>query len=88
LINEISVLREIEHPNVIKLYEVYESKNNIHLILELLKGGELFNQIKEKGHFSENYAAKIMKNLLTALSAIHKNNIVHRDLKPENLIFS
>ena len=85
---EIDLLRIIEHPNVIKLYEVYEDETHIHIVLEHLKGGELFRHIQQKGAYNEYDAAKVMKQLLSALCYIHKRGIIHRDLKPENIIVS
>ena len=85
--DEISLLRKIRHPNVLQLYEIFESEANIHLILEHLNGKELFDQIKERGYYREKDAATILKCILNALVVLHSNYIVHRDLKPENLIF-
>lgn len=84
--NEISVLRQISHPHVIELYEVYESRKYIHLLLPYLQGGELFERIKDKGLYKEKDAQKVMYNFLSALKYLADNKIVHRDLKPENLI--
>ncbi len=86
MIKEISILRTIEHENIIKLYSVYESQNYVHLILEYVKGGELFRKIKERKTHSEEECRTIMKSLLEAIAYLHKKNIVHRDLKPENII--
>jgi len=83
---EIQILRRIDHPNVIKLYEVYENDLYVHLILEFLKGGELFQLIQRKGIYSEKDAAIAIKCVLSALAYCHERNIIHRDLKPENLI--
>jgi calcium-dependent protein kinase len=87
LLQEVTLLRRLDHENIIKLIEVFESINNIHLVLEHLNGGELFERIREKGSYSENDAAVIMKCLLKALVAMHQKQIVHRDLKPENMLF-
>ncbi|KAL4485766.1 hypothetical protein ABPG72_012306 [Tetrahymena utriculariae] len=86
LLNEIQILRKCDHPNIIKLYEVYESDNYIYLVQNVLKGGELFDTIIKNGNFSEKNAAKIIHQLLSALEYIHAKNIMHRDIKPENLI--
>lgn len=86
LCNEIKILKQLDHPNIVKLYEIYQDNQNIYLITEFLEGGELFNLILKSKHFSENIAAKIIKQLLSAISYCHAQNIVHRDLKPENML--
>ena len=68
------------------MYEVYESEKYIHLVMEYLQGGELFERIRNRGNYSEQDAIDVMKRFLKALDYLHENNIVHRDLKPENLI--
>lgn len=84
---EISIMKSLDHPNVIKLYETFEDHKNIYLVLELCKGGELFDRIIEEGYFSEMYAGILMRQILAALFYCHDRNIVHRDLKPENFLF-
>lgn len=77
----------MNHRNVLRLFEVYESKNSIYLILDLLKGGELIQTLKkEKTLLNELDRAKIMRSLLLGLAHIHKKGVMHRDLKPENLM--
>lgn len=83
---EIDILRRLNHPNIIQLHEVYENELFIHIVLEYLKGGELFNQLQIKGVYSEKNAAEVFKSMMEALNYCHTRNIVHRDLKPENLI--
>jgi len=83
---EIMLLRKMNHPNIIKLYEVYEDEAYVHLVLEYLKGGELFKYLQNKGLYSEKDASLAIRLLLEALDYCHSINIVHRDLKPENLI--
>ena len=78
----------ISHENIIKIFEVYEDQDYVHLVLEYLKGGELFQHIMEKGVYDEQDAVSVMKNLLNPLKYIHLMGIIHRDLKPENLILS
>jgi serine/threonine protein kinase len=87
LLQEVSLLRKLDHDNIIKLIEVYESMDNVHMVLEHLNGGELFERIREKGQYSESDAAVIMRCILRALVAMHRKKIVHRDLKPENMLF-
>mmetsp|Transcript_20904 Transcript_20904/g.46457 ORF Transcript_20904/g.46457 Transcript_20904/m.46457 type:complete len:541 (+) Transcript_20904:220-1842(+) len=91
---EVALLKECDHPNIIKLIEVHEDQKYLHLITELCTGGELFDRIIEKtqsdeGHFSERDAAKLVKSILDAIAYCHdQKGIVHRDLKPENFLFS
>lgn len=84
--NEIKILKQLDHPNIVKLYEIYSDQDNIYLITEFLEGGELFDLILKTRHFNENIAARIMKQLFQAINYCHSKNIVHRDLKPENLL--
>jgi len=87
---EISILIKLDHPNIIKLYEIYETPEYFYLIMELCSGGELFDRIIsniESGKpFTEEQAAEIFHQMMSAVNYCHKNNIVHRDLKPENLL--
>ena len=91
---EVELLRECDHPNIIKLIEVHEDQKYLHLITELCTGGELFDRIIEKtqsaeGHFSERDAANLVRCILDAIAYCHdQKGIVHRDLKPENFLFS
>lgn len=79
-------MRKINHKNVIKLFEVYETTHSIYLVIELIKGGELMKKIKEKAQYSFLDIQKFMRNFLEALQHIHSKKIMHRDLKPENLL--
>ena len=91
LMREVNLMIKLDHPNIIKLYEVYENEKYIYLIMELCTGGELFDRIVEKTdqgvQFSEEEAASLFKQMMSAINYCHKNGIVHRDLKPENLLF-
>ncbi|CEM30249.1 unnamed protein product [Vitrella brassicaformis CCMP3155] len=85
---EIAIMKKMDHPNIIKLLEVYEDDKQIFLVMELCTGGELFENIIAKGHLKEDAACLLMRQLLSALVYCHDRGIVHRDLKPENLLFS
>ncbi|CAD8184995.1 unnamed protein product [Paramecium pentaurelia] len=86
LLNEIDLLRSCDHPNIIKLYEIYESGDYIYLVMELLEGGELFDIILETKCFQESKVALIMFKIFDALEYLHTKNIMHRDIKPENIL--
>ncbi|XP_033745274.1 calcium/calmodulin-dependent protein kinase type 1-like [Pecten maximus] len=85
--NEIEVLRRLRHPNIVQLLEVFEEKNNVYLVMELVTGGELFDRIVEKGSYTEKDASSLIKQVLEAVDFMHELGVVHRDLKPENLLY-
>jgi len=85
--NEIKVLRRLDHPNVVTLFEAYESKHSVYLVMQLVTGGELFDRIVEKGSYTEKDAADLIKQVLDAVAYMHREGVVHRDLKPENLLY-
>lgn len=85
---EISIMKELEHPNIVRLYETFEDNENIYLVMELCSGGELFDQIIKAGFFSEREAAVAVKQMLNAVFYLHTHKICHRDLKPENFLLS
>ena len=86
ILNEINILRTMDHPNVLKIFEFYSNKDSYSIVTELCPGGELFQQIIDKGPFNEKYSAYIMYQLFSAINYCHKMHIVHRDLKPENIL--
>jgi serine/threonine protein kinase len=85
---EVRVMRMVQdHPGIVKMEGVYESKNRVNIVMELITGGELFDKIVELEHYSESDAAALIKQIAVSVEYCHKKNIVHRDLKPENLLF-
>ena len=85
--NEIAVLRTIDYPNIIKLFDCYYDDNYYYMVEEYCSGGDLFDYIQDQVSFSERKAAIIFKQLISAVNHLHKKKIVHRDLKPENIVF-
>lgn len=81
--NEISVLQSLDHPNIVKAYEVYESRVNMYIVMEYCSGGDLYTRIP----YSEKQSAKIIGKLLSAIAYMHEHNISHRDIKFENIMF-
>ena len=83
---EINILKNLDHPNIIKVYEFFKTEKYIYIINELCTGGELFDKIVEVKYFSEDVARNIMKQLFSAVEYCHEKGIIHRDLKPENIL--
>lgn len=86
VMNEIELLKQMDHPSIVKIFEFYNSNDNYYLITELCKEGELFNLIKDFGAMDEHNSAYIMYQILSAVHYCHSISIIHRDLKPENLL--
>lgn len=86
LLNEITILKQLDHPMILKIFEFYQDKKNFFIVSELVKGGELFDKIIDLGGFSEEEAAKVFKELIKVINYTHSENIMHRDLKPENIL--
>ena len=83
---EVSIMQQVDHPNIVKYYETYDDVKYIYLCMELCKGGELFDEITKNEMIKENDAAKYMIKLVRALFHCHSQNIIHRDIKPENIM--
>ena len=88
---EIEIMKKMDHPNIIKIYEVFESERSLYIIMEECKGGEIFDRIIEhiqnKQMYSEKDAANIFQQVMSCIQYCHNQNICHRDLKPENLLY-
>lgn len=83
---EIVIMKLISHPNIMGLYDVWENKNDLYLILEYIEGGELFDYLIKHGKLHEEEAIYYFKQIIRGISYLHQFNICHRDLKPENLL--
>eukprot|EP00829_Urostomides_striatus_P010151 TRINITY_DN2333_c0_g1_i7.p1 TRINITY_DN2333_c0_g1~~TRINITY_DN2333_c0_g1_i7.p1 ORF type:complete len:457 (-),score=119.21 TRINITY_DN2333_c0_g1_i7:50-1348(-) len=86
LFQEIDILRHLDHPNIMKIFEFGSDSQKYIIVSELITGGELLDTILKLGHFGEKEASYIMRQVLAAITYCHSKNIVHRDLKPENIL--
>ena len=87
ILNEVEILKNLDHPNIVKIFEFFIEADGYYIITEYCHEGELFKLIKKKGFFTEKIAANIMYQIFQAIHYCHvSNNIIHRDLKPENIM--
>ena len=83
---EVYILKKIRHPNVIRLYETFETKKHILFVLEMCSGGDLLNYVRKRRRLKEDCAKYMFKQLIDGLQSIHSKNIVHRDIKLDNIL--
>ena len=87
VLNEINILKKIDHPNIVKIFGFFISKSNYYLLTEYCEGGDLFDLINSN-NFTEMQVAYIMYQIFSAINYCHKMKIIHRDIKPENILIS
>lgn len=85
-VKEIEIMKQLDHPSVVKLLDFYNTENILYIVVEFISGGELFDKIVQNGKYPEQKARVLVKNILEAVQYLHKKSIVHRDLKPENIL--
>jgi len=87
MLNEIKILKTLDHPHIMKIIEFYSDESRLYLVSEFYDGGELFEKITKSTVFTEAQAANVMKQIFSVVNYCHKNKIVHRDIKPENIVY-
>ncbi|KZL78958.1 serine threonine protein kinase [Colletotrichum incanum] len=85
---EVAILKLVDHPNVMKVYDIWENRSEIYLVLEYVEQGDLFDYINTNGRFAEEGAMFLFRQMMSALQYCHSFNICHRDLKPENILLT
>ncbi len=84
---EMDILRLVNHKNIVRLYDLFDTENKLYFVLECMKGGVLYEVLSKKHiHFSEERASHVLRDILQGLEYLHSLNIVHRDVKPENVL--
>uniref|UniRef100_A0A0V0IPX3 non-specific serine/threonine protein kinase n=1 Tax=Solanum chacoense TaxID=4108 RepID=A0A0V0IPX3_SOLCH len=85
---EVEIMKHLpKHPNIVTLKDTYEDDNAVHIVMELCEGGELFDRIVARGHYTERAAAAVTRTIVEVIQMCHKHGVMHRDLKPENFLF-
>eukprot|EP00249_Psilotum_nudum_P019488 c27279_g1_i1 orf=1-792(-) len=86
---EVAIMHHLPpHNHIVTLNGVFEDDNAVHLVMELCEGGELFDRIVARGHYSERAAAEVTRTIVEVVQVCHKHGVMHRDLKPENFLFA
>ncbi|KAL2540903.1 Calcium-dependent protein kinase 8 [Abeliophyllum distichum] len=86
---EVEIMKHFpKHPNIVSLKDTYEDEGAVHIVMELCEGGELFDRIVARGHYTERAAAVVMKTIVEVVQMCHSHGVIHRDLKPENFLFA
>lgn len=85
---QVNTLRGLDHPNILKLTEFFEGKNDYYLVLEYLNGGDLCDKMTTGSKFDERQSCSALKQILSGISYMHSKNLVHRDIKPENILIA
>lgn len=80
------ISKNIDHDNIVATYDVFDTRDNLFIVMEYMPGGMLYDILANEGYFSEKNAASVMRDLLQAVHCLHDNDIVHRDIKPENVL--
>jgi len=84
--DEIEYLKSFDHPNILRMYAFFEDDNFYYIVTDICEGGELFDEMYERGPFKESDAAELIHQILSCVNYCHDRNVVHRDLKPENIL--
>lgn len=86
---EVAIMKHLpQNSSIVSLKEAREDENAVHLVMELCEGGELFDRIVARGHYTERAAAAVTKTIVEVVQLCHKHGVIHRDLKPENFLFA
>lgn len=86
IVREMKIMKSVSHANIVNTIDIFNSNKHLHIVLQYMEGGELFDIIADAGNFSEQQASQVMRDTIKGVQYLHLHNIVHRDIKPENVL--
>lgn len=86
IMREMSIMKSVSHPNIVNTVDMFDTLTHLHIVLEYMSGGELFDIIADAGSFSEQQASQVTRDVIKGVQYLHMHDIVHRDIKPENVL--
>lgn len=86
LLNEVTILKEFDHPNLVKILDLFQDDDSVYIVEELFHGKELLDLIEKKHMLNEAFVCNIVNQVLQALAYCHGQNVIHRDVRPENIL--
>jgi serine/threonine protein kinase len=84
--SEIEIMKKVDHTNIVKLFDVYQTTNNMYIITELCEEGDFYSLLQRKRKVEEEEAKSYLKQIMKGIKYLHMNGIIHRDLKPANIL--
>lgn len=88
VLNEVAILQSLKHKSIVQLIDFFEEGEKFYLVMEILEGGDVFDRIVQRSHYTEKDARDLARALLEAVEFLHSHNVAHRDLKPQNLLLT
>ena len=88
LILETKIQSFLDHPNICKLYGIFDDQQYVYMVMEYMQSGSLYSEMKKKKKLAQKETSSIVENICSAVAEIHRNCIIHRDIKPQNIVIS